>query len=191
MNFDGYVKHLGTIDVKIIEPISNMCNKIDWSNPIYARTEYKLADGRLLELPYVISKTLFYTKEQTAFIAECSVLVEMALKFFPGFVKVRGEIATLMPGAELTYHSDDHWFQKFCHRIHIPLVTSTDCMQLWNDHTEHLYVGHIYEINNRKIHSAKNAGSNIRTHLILDFCDPDVWHPFVDNGGNPLSIVKP
>jgi hypothetical protein len=191
MNFDGYVKHLGTIDVKIIEPISNMCNKIDWSNPIYTRTEYKLADGRLLEFPYLISKTEIYTKEQTRFIAECSVLVEHALLFFPDFVKVRGEIATLVPGAELTYHSDDHWFQKFCHRIHIPLITTIDCVQLWDNYSQHLDVGNIYEINNRKTHSARNAGIGIRTHLILDLCDPDIWYPFVNNSGNPLSIVKP
>jgi len=191
MNFDGYVKKIGSVDMSVIEHIATIGSVMDWNTISYERHEEKLIHSRLLEFPYNIVRNKEYSLEQTNFINNCSVLIELISTFFPNFVKVRGEVAILYPGGELEWHSDDHWFQKFSHRIHIPIITSNECVQLWDNHAEHLSVGNIYEINNRKVHSARNSGSGARIHIILDFCDSNIWYPFVNNGGQPLLLVKP
>jgi Aspartyl/Asparaginyl beta-hydroxylase len=189
MNFDGYVKKIGTVDVNMLHQLANMANRLDWKHDSYYRYEKPLKEAKLIELPYIVRTTKNYTDEQLLFIENCSSLIEIVSAFFPGYIKVRGEVATLFPGVELGWHSDVHWFQKNCHRVHVPIITSLECLQLWVTYSEHLTIGNVYEINNRKIHSARNSGSTIRTHLILDFCHPNVWQSYIDDGGDILAIL--
>ena len=95
----------------------------------------------------------------------------------------------LPPGVTLGWHRDPMWFHENCKRIHVPIISNPDCFQLWKGERHHLEIGKMYEINNRRRHSAINGGSTSRVHIILDLCDDDIWTSFISTGGNPDSMT--
>ena len=58
------------------------------------------------------------------------------------------------------------------HRIHLSIITNDEVWFTVGNETIHMREGELYEINNRRMHSVKNAGSEDRVHLIMDYVLP-------------------
>lgn len=55
------------------------------------------------------------------------------------------------------------------HRIHLPVITNTECVFSVGDESRNLGAGQIWIIDNvNRYHSVQNNGNNDRVHLIID-----------------------
>lgn len=192
MLFELNYRVVSAIDPQLVEPIANACEQASWDNGSYDRFEKVLADGKLVEYPFPISKPdKNYTEEQLAILKASKPLLDwiMSLKRFHDYKWIRGEVATLLPGVTLGWHKDPQWFHDNCVRLHVPIVTNDLCVQLWKNEEYHMELGNLYELNNRVMHSATNQGKEARTHLILDIMPEATWTQARANKVNPIAIV--
>ena len=171
MNCD--YKELGHIDQTLLDPVKKILENYNWDGREYARYEEPLLRGKLVVLPYLIYRPhqLNYTDTQLKLVNGVKPIVDRIMDYFPGYIKVRGEVATLPPGVKLKLHYDNMWFHANCKRVHVPIITNTQCHQIFEDRTHHLESSKIYEINNRIMHSAANNSSIYRVHLIIDLLE--------------------
>ncbi len=89
----------------------------------------------------------------------------------PGYF-IRVILTRLLPHSEITPHADDGHSLKCCHRIHVPIITNTDCTFRVGASARHMRVGEMWEINNRRVHAVNNDGDAARVHLIMDYVQP-------------------
>jgi aspartyl/asparaginyl beta-hydroxylase (cupin superfamily) len=77
--------------------------------------------------------------------------------------------ARMMPQVEIPRHRDRGPMTAKCHRVHVPVLTNTQCLFSVAEETLHMSEGHIWVIDNvGKYHSVSNYGDTARTHLIID-----------------------
>ena len=177
----------------MLDPIIWHCLPANWNHESNTRTEPPLKDGKLIEFAFPIrDREKEPTEEQYKILGSCTELTDWLL--FEGYKWIRGEVATLMPGVKLGWHADPQWFHDQCVRIHVPIITNEHCVQLWKDDKEvefnkHMQVGYAYELNNRAIHSAYNAGNEPRVHLVLDCMAEDVWKHALENKVNVVEVI--
>jgi hypothetical protein len=82
-------------------------------------------------------------------------------------------ILTRLPaGAEIKPHIDEGESLKRCHRIHLPIISNPGSQFCVGQLKFHMPEGEVWEINNRRTHSVRNAGTDGRVHLILDYVQP-------------------
>ena len=190
MEFDGWSREIGKIDTVMIQEIAGLCNSAGWTGAEYDRNERPLRSGRLVVFPFPIKPRDYApSAEQRSLLSACRPVCDAVQAMMPDHLFVRGELVMLPPGVTLGWHRDAMWFHEHCRRIHVPVVTNAMCHQLWDGQAVHLEVGTVYEINNRRRHSASNAGSTNRIHVILDLCARDLWHDFIASGGNPNRMT--
>lgn len=80
-------------------------------------------------------------------------------------------LARLAAGATIDRHTDGAGSNLFTHKIHIPIQTNEKAFLIIKDEAFHLREGVAYEVNNIVPHSAENAGSTDRIHLIFEVFD--------------------
>ncbi len=85
---------------------------------------------------------------------------------------IRANLVQLKSGGEIPPHTDGNFSLTHSHRIHLPIITNDDVRFTVGSETINLKEGELYEINNRRAHSVKNAGSEDRVHLIMDYVLP-------------------
>lgn len=85
---------------------------------------------------------------------------------------IRATLVRLKAGCGIAAHRDMNFSLTHSHRLHLPLITNDDVLFTVGNETRNLQEGRIYEINNRRVHSVANNGSEDRVHLILDFVLP-------------------
>jgi hypothetical protein len=85
---------------------------------------------------------------------------------------IRATLVRLKAESGIAAHRDMNFSLTHSHRLHLPLITNDDVLFTVGNETQHLQEGRIYEINNRRVHSVANNGSEDRVHLILDFVLP-------------------
>jgi hypothetical protein len=190
MFIDQDIKIIGKIDQELFQPALRLIETIDWSDYKFNRYEETLVEGRLCTLPYSIrnEEQKKYSKDQERLIESVLPIIDQVIKYFPGLVKIRGEIVNLLPNKQLTLHKDIYWFHKHSRRIHIPLCTNSKCKQIFEDREYHLEVGSVYEINNRIMHSACNRGTSNRVHIILDLMTKEKGKEALTTPGLATSI---
>lgn len=192
MLIDSNYRILAPIPADLLQPIVEACSRAEWTDGNYDRFEKPLADGKLLEFPFPIAKReQNYTDFQKELLTTCRPLLDwiMQLPQFAGYKWIRGEVATLLPGVELGWHRDPQWFHDNCVRLHVPIITNEQCVQLWEGAEFHMSYGNLYELNNRVMHSARNLGAEPRTHLILDLMPADEWQRSRAEGISPVALV--
>jgi hypothetical protein len=193
MLFESNYRILEIIPQELIDPVTRACEQAQWTNGSYDRHERVLADGKLVEYPFPISKPQKnYTDEQLEILKASKPLLDWIISRprFAGYKWIRGEVATLLPGVTLGWHKDPQWFHDNCVRLHVPIITNEQCVQLWEGEEHHMDLGLLYELNNRVMHSATNAGSEPRTHLILDIMPETQWFKSRADNINPIAIVE-
>ena len=85
---------------------------------------------------------------------------------------VRATLVRLKAGGSIAEHRDMNFSLTHSHRVHLPIVTNDEVWFSVGSETINLREGQLYEINNRRLHSVENKGSDDRVHLILDFVLP-------------------
>lgn len=194
MLFESNYRVISAVAPELIDPVTEACKAVaDWSNGKYDRFEKVLASGKLVEYPFPIAKpNKEYTPEQSAILKASKPLLDwiMSLPQYKGYKWIRGEVATLVPGVTLGWHKDPCWFHDNCVRLHVPIHTNKDCVQLWENEEYHMDLGNLYELNNRVTHSATNRGDDPRTHLILDIMPEEKWLVAIKiDKVNPIALV--
>ena len=82
---------------------------------------------------------------------------------------IRAVVAKLLVGAEIKPHRDGHPSFHCGHRIHVPITTNPDVQFMIDDQPYHFKVGQAYELNNQKLHSVLNEGTEDRITFIFDY----------------------
>lgn len=81
-------------------------------------------------------------------------------------------LARLPAGGEISGHSDGE-ASHYIHKIHVPLITNPKTIFRVGQREEHLPVGEIIEVNNKRNHAVKNGGDCDRVHLIFECYNMD------------------
>lgn len=77
--------------------------------------------------------------------------------------------ARMMPHTNIPKHRDKGPMTAKCHRVHVPVLTNSQCIFSVDTETRHLPKGTIWVIDNvGKYHSVSNEGDVARIHLIID-----------------------
>ena len=87
-----------------------------------------------------------------------------------GEVKVQQAMLTrLRTGTVIPRHRDRGPLTAKTHRIHVPVITNTQCIFKVGDESMNLKAGEIWVIDNvNRYHSVENLGNTDRIHLIID-----------------------
>jgi hypothetical protein len=91
----------------------------------------------------------------------------------PGGTIIRAMAAKLKAGGKITPHVDKHPSFHIGHRIHIPITTNRRVRFMIDGRPHQFQVGKAYEINNQKMHSVSNKGSEDRITFIFDYVPPE------------------
>ena len=86
---------------------------------------------------------------------------------------IRAMAAKLKAGGKITPHVDKHPSFHIGHRIHVPVTTNRRVRFMIDGRPHQFEVGKAYEINNQKMHSVSNKGSEDRITFIFDYVPPD------------------
>ena len=105
-------------------------------------------------------------------------LVEVAMplmhsiigSYYPaGGTIIRAMAAKLLAGGKIKPHRDAHPSFHSSHRIHVPITTNSRVRFMIDGRPYRMEVGQAYEINNQKVHSVMNKGSDDRITFIFDY----------------------
>lgn len=97
-----------------------------------------------------------------------------------GYQRIRYKslmLVKLLANQSISEHIDEAGSYDTCHRVHIPVITSEQCVFTVNGTEFHMGVGEIVEIDNLKPHSVVNNGGD-RIHIIFDICETDEEQEF-------------
>ncbi len=75
-------------------------------------------------------------------------------------------------GGEISRHVDAD-ASRYIHKIHVPLITNPETIFHIGQQSKHILAGEIVEVNNKRVHSVKNAGEQDRIHLIFECYNVD------------------
>lgn len=88
---------------------------------------------------------------------------------YPNGAYPRIMLAKLKAGSEIGKHKDGAPAAQFPHKIHVPLLTNSECFFKVGGESFHMQEGEAYEVNNNDVHSAVNGGDTDRIHLIFEY----------------------
>jgi hypothetical protein len=90
----------------------------------------------------------------------------------PGGRIIRAMAAKLLAGGRILPHRDTHPSFAAGHRIHVPITTNPRVRFTIDGRPCRMEVGQAYEINNQKMHSVMNGGTDDRITFIFDYVPP-------------------
>ena len=85
---------------------------------------------------------------------------------------IRASLVRLKAGCSIAEHRDMNFSLTHSHRVHLPIVTNDETWFSVGSESINMREGQVYEINNRRLHSVANNGTEDRVHLILDYVLP-------------------
>jgi quercetin dioxygenase-like cupin family protein len=85
---------------------------------------------------------------------------------------IRASLVRLRAGCSIAEHQDKNFSLAHSHRVHLPIITNDRVRFTVGKETINMREGQLFEINNRRLHSVHNDGTEDRVHLILDFVLP-------------------
>ncbi len=101
------------------------------------------------------------------------VMHDIIARFYkPGGTIIRAMAAKLLAGGKIRPHRDSHPSFHHSHRIHVPITTNRRVRFMIEGRPYQLETGQAYELNNQKMHSVMNKGSEDRITFIFDYIPP-------------------
>lgn len=91
----------------------------------------------------------------------------------PGGTVLRAMVARLNAHGRINPHRDSLRSFHMGHRIHVPITTNSAVRYTISGKPYAFEVGNAYEINNQKLHSVLNMGSEDRISFIFDYVPAD------------------
>ncbi len=102
------------------------------------------------------------------------VMHDIIGRFYPkGGTIIRAMAAKLLAGGKIKPHRDVHPSFHRGHRIHVPIQTNPRVRFMIDGRPYKFQVGEAYEINNQKMHSVMNKGTEDRVTFIFDYVPPE------------------
>jgi hypothetical protein len=98
------------------------------------------------------------------------LMQEIIGRHFPtGGSIIRAMAAKLVAGGKISPHRDSHPSFHYSHRIHVPITTNSRVRFMIEGKPYRFEVGQAYELNNQKMHSVMNKGTEDRITFIFDY----------------------
>jgi len=190
MNFQGSFKRIGDADIDPIKDLVLQLTAEHWEGSDTRQKRYEAhKDTQSIPLVYdedfrhmnptvhpahnLFAPVLRQLFAQIAEFYETSA--EIYAKFggpVQGYFN-RVNLVKLRAGGEITEHRDMNFSLAHSHRIHVPIVSNDQVTFNVGQDSAVMREGEIIEINNRRLHSVANGGSEDRVHLILDWAFPN------------------
>jgi hypothetical protein len=102
------------------------------------------------------------------------VMHDIIGRFYPkGGTIIRAMAAKLLAGKKIKPHRDVHPSFHRGHRIHVPISTNPRVRFMIDGRPYKFQIGEAYEINNQKMHSVMNKGTEDRITFIFDYVPPE------------------
>jgi hypothetical protein len=197
MQINVPVLEIGSVPIELVNKAATLCNNINWAEDRYTRdNDISLSTySRLLPMKSKSASNPIYTEVEQELVNACTMIIHSLPNEFQNLTVINCEIATLPPDTLIKLHYDGKWSHKFSKRIHIPIMTNDKCDNTWLNIRLKMEPGKVYEINNRVLHGARNKGETNRTHLIIDFMEPEVFNLELSEGRSPWRVfdddIKP
>jgi hypothetical protein len=189
MNFPGNFLHIADIDVTALKQLVLDVPEEQWQNEAFRQQRYEV--HRSTQTINLVFDPDFRHTHPTRFPAlqtfepAMRAALGIVADHYEGSAKgqellnnsklgyfIRANLVRLLAGSEITPHKDGNFSLAHSHRVHLPIITNDDVWFTVGAETVNLREGGLYEINNRRTHSVRNAGSQNRVHLILDYVLP-------------------
>lgn len=162
-------KHVSSfkVDPQILKAIMSFA---DWSSP---RNQYYGLDAShsiLLKYNLDLSEGLIhhFNQDTIAIYNLISPIIKHTQDQLQPSYCTKALITNLPAGKSIQEHIDPGWAFSIQHRFHWSLMTNEHAYLNVGDQKIHVQEGDIWEIDNKKPHSAINGGETDRVHLIFD-----------------------
>lgn len=189
MNFPGNFFHIGDIDTAELKELVQSLTEEQWHSFSVRQKRYEVHQHtRTIGLVYdpdfrhthptrlpilqVFESALRPALWMTADHFEETQSAQQLIRENGAGYFVRASLVRLEAGCSIAAHTDMNFSLTHSHRVHLPIITSDQVLFTVGNETINMSEGQLTEINNRRMHSVHNNGSNDRVHLILDFVLP-------------------
>lgn len=151
----------------LIEALANY----DWTNA----HEANLNDTRGIWIPFMHQTSMKFNWNHHKVSEKEKYIIELTRPFleeiethFNNHRFMKGEIYNCPAKSAQDLHIDPKILHRFCHRIHLPLITNDDSFLEIDGRRYHLEPYRIYDFNNMKPHGSYNLGDSARIHIVVD-----------------------
>jgi hypothetical protein len=180
MDIGTPIRCFGKVDMESLGEAIRACDEPAWNENVQRQKDYEVHEQtRSIVLLFAeVEKwpDVDVTKQPGwARLADKAVplMHEIIGKWYPpGGTIIRAMCAKLMAGGRILPHRDSHPSFGAGHRIHVPIVTNPRVRFMIDGRPYQLEVGQAYEINNQKVHSVMNKGTEDRINFIFDYVPP-------------------
>jgi hypothetical protein len=212
MNFAGNFVHIANVDVTVLKQLVFDLPDQQWHSESFRQQRYEVhRDTETINLvfdpdfrhthPTKLPALQMFEPSMRSALAKAADHYDESTKgkalieqFGLGYF-IRANLVRLKSGGEITAHTDGNFSLVHSHRIHLPIMTNDEVWFTVGSKTINIREGELYEINNRRTHSVKNAGSEDRVHLIMDYvlpgekcCCGEKHHP--ETACNPQACLE-
>ncbi len=181
MNIDTSLRELGAVDTTALRDAILAQDDAAWKEDSYRQEEYEVHhDTESIVLVFVdiehwpeivVSQEPGWPRLSEVALPVMNDIISRL--YPPGGTVIRAMAAKLLEGKKITTHTDRHQSFHAGHRIHIPITTNPRVRFMIDGQPYQLQVGQAYEINNQKMHSVMNKGSEDRITFIFDYVPPE------------------
>lgn len=189
MNFPGNFFHIGNIDLAELRQLVLDLTEAQWDSFSLRQKRYEVhRDTQTIGLVYdpdfrhshptrlptlqifeaALRPVLWMTADH---FEETDTAKQLMQQNGRGYF-VRSSLVRLKAGGSIAEHQDNNFSLAHSHRVHLPIITNDEVWFSVGSETINMQEGQLFEINNRRIHSVHNKGSDDRVHLILDYVMP-------------------
>ena len=166
-------KHIGNYETSNILEFVNKLSDADWSLWTFKQVSYAKVHHNTNTIPVLVDQEYELRRGQETIYYK---LLESEIKGIEEVIKttlgdgtiLRIEIAKLKSNTVIPEHVDTGVSLIGNSRIHLPIVTSNECVFKVNGVEKVIPVGELWEINNESLHGVTNLGGD-RIHMIIDF----------------------
>ena len=182
MDFGLPFKELGDIEIDELRDAVLALDESAWNSNTYRQTAYQV-HYNTKSLVLIFTTGDKWPDIEITHEAGWDLLKDIATpimddileKYYPkGGTIIRAMVANLTAGNVITSHVDGHQSFRSGHRIHIPITTNKKVRFMIDGKIRRFEVGKVYELNNQKMHSVMNRGTEDRLTFIFDYVPPDL-----------------
>jgi len=181
MNIDTALRELGAVDTTALRDAILAQDESAWKEDKTRQEDYEVHyDTESIVLVFVdldrwpdivVSQEAGWDRLSNVALP---LMNDIISRLYPtGGTVIRAMAAKLLAGKKITPHTDRHKSFHAGHRIHVPITTNPRVRFMIDGQPHQLLVGQAYEINNQKMHSVMNKGSEDRITFIFDYVPPE------------------
>ncbi len=180
MNIDTPFRELGPVEIGPLQDAILAQEEAAWLEQAYRQEQYDVhRQTESIVLVFTDGSgwpELTVTKEPGwERLAKQAVPLMHAIidEHFPkGGTIIRAMAAKLLAGGKISPHRDSHPSFHHSHRIHVPITTNKRVRFMIEGKPYKFEPGLAYELNNQKMHSVMNKGTEDRITFIFDYVPP-------------------